>query len=52
MEATFPSETSVNFQRNTRRSHVSFLYNFGKDRIEITISNGSSIIVRSYSLLR
>jgi hypothetical protein len=28
-----------------QRSHVSSLYNFGKDRIEITTSNSSSIIV-------
>jgi hypothetical protein len=29
----------------TERSHVSSLYNFGKDRIEITTSNSSSVIV-------
>jgi hypothetical protein len=28
----------------TRRSHVSSFYNFGKNRIEITTSNSSSII--------
>jgi hypothetical protein len=29
----------------TKRSHVSSLYNFGKDRIEITTSNSSTIIM-------
>jgi hypothetical protein len=33
------------FSELYERSHVSSLYNFGKDRTEITTSNSSSIIV-------
>jgi hypothetical protein len=42
---SFSCLSSFTISKLTQRSHVSSLYNFGKNRINITIFNGSSTIV-------
>jgi hypothetical protein len=47
---SFSFLTSLTTSELTERSHVSSLYNFGKDQIEITTSNSSAIIIASLLL--